>query len=214
MQLPAPKWFATIYAVLFGIALVASILGAAGILVAVPLAILAWFLVKIMFFGLALVIAALAVLALASNLIPSSVPVTKQRVHFQLTPGEARLDEGATFAPIEVYGPGGYSVTVHPEGGPDNLPRTQQTPLATERVRRRCSQSDPDPVPPAIGILRTASAQLVHEYPEPSNEVRQKLAAGQMTPQETMEVFPPQRRPYAITAQMRRAERAAARSRR
>jgi hypothetical protein len=127
MQLPAPKWFATIYAVLFGIALVASILGAAGILVAVPLAVVAWFLVKIMFFGLALVIAALAVLALASNLIPSSVPVTKQRVHFQLTPGEARLDEGATFAPIEVYGPGGYSVTVHPEGGPDNLPRTRYT---------------------------------------------------------------------------------------
>jgi hypothetical protein len=121
MQLPAPKWFATIYAVLFGIALVASILGAG------PLAILAWFLVRIMFFGLALVIAALAVLALASNLIPSSVPVTKQRVHFQLTPREARLDEGATFAPIEVYGPGGYSVTVHPEGGPDTLPRTRYT---------------------------------------------------------------------------------------
>lgn len=93
-------------------------------------------------------------------------------------------------------------------------------PGDVERVRRMgiaayiAGQLSPEGLPDvgveqALGdhpILRTASAQLVHEYPEPSNEVRQKLAAGQMTPQETMEVFPPQRRPYAITAQMQAAK--------
>jgi uncharacterized protein (DUF1800 family) len=93
-------------------------------------------------------------------------------------------------------------------------------PGDVERVRRMgiaayiVSQLSPEGLPDvgveqALGdypILRTASAQLVREYPEPSNEVRQKLAAGQMTPQETMEVFPPQRRPYAITAQMQAAK--------
>jgi len=115
MNLPAPKWFATAYSVLFGTFLVAGILGAE------PVALVAWFLAKIMFFGLAVVVTVVAVLGLAANLIPSAVPKTKQRVLLQITPIPLPLDEHAAFAPLEVYGPGGYSVTLQPaEGGSDH----------------------------------------------------------------------------------------------
>ena len=65
-------------------------------------------------------------------------------------------------------------------------------PGDVERVRRMgiaayiAGQLSPEGLPDvgveqALGdhpILRTASAQLVHEYPEPSNEARQKLRGG------------------------------------
>jgi uncharacterized protein (DUF1800 family) len=93
---------------------------------------------------------------------------------------------------------------------PGDVARVRRMGIAAYIAGQLSPEGLPDvDVEQALGdypILRTASAQLVHEYPEPSNEVRQKLAAGQMTPQETMEVFPPQRRPYAITAQMQAAK--------
>jgi hypothetical protein len=113
MNLPAPKWFASVYAIFFGIFLVAGLLGIG------PVAIVAWFCAKIMFFGLAVVVAAAAVLGLVANLIPSAVPTTKQRICLAITE-RPTTDDGATFVPLHVYGPGGYSVTVQPtQNGPD-----------------------------------------------------------------------------------------------
>jgi uncharacterized protein (DUF1800 family) len=93
---------------------------------------------------------------------------------------------------------------------PGDVERVRRMGIAAYLAAQLSPASPPDdPVEQALGdypILRTASAQLVHEYPEPSNQTRQKLASGQMTQQEMAEVFPPQRRPYAITAQMQAAK--------
>jgi len=74
---------------------------------------------------------------------------------------------------------------LHPEGIPD------------DRVQQALAE---------YPVLMTASALLVQAYPEPSNQIKEKLAMGQMTPQETQAVFPVEHRPYAITAQLQAAK--------
>src|SRR4029453_17111715 len=54
-------------------------------------------------------------------------------------------------------------------------------------------------------VLGQSAAQLVREYPQVTQRVRQRLAQGEMTRQDVMEMYPPERRPAVITSQMQAA---------
>ncbi len=58
---------------------------------------------------------------------------------------------------------------------------------------------------PAYPVLARSAADLVREYPQPTPQVRQQLASGQMSRQAAAEMYPPERRPAVITAQMQAA---------
>jgi uncharacterized protein (DUF1800 family) len=58
---------------------------------------------------------------------------------------------------------------------------------------------------PAYPVLARSAADLVRDYPQPTPQVRQQLASGQMSRQAAAEMYPPERRPAAITAQMQAA---------
>jgi uncharacterized protein (DUF1800 family) len=58
---------------------------------------------------------------------------------------------------------------------------------------------------PAYPVLARSAAELVREYPVPSPQIRQQLASGQMTRQVVVQMYPPERRPAVITAQMQAA---------
>ena len=54
-------------------------------------------------------------------------------------------------------------------------------------------------------VLGQSAAQLVREYPQVTQQVRQRLVQGEMTRQDVMEMYPPERRPAVITSQMQAA---------
>ncbi len=93
---------------------------------------------------------------------------------------------------------------------PGDIERVRQVGLARYIAR----QLDPagiadDAVGPALSpysALAMTTIQLVREYPQPTKEAREKMASGAMTPKEMREIFPPERRPYVITAQMQAAK--------
>ncbi len=93
---------------------------------------------------------------------------------------------------------------------PGDIERVRQMGLARYIAR----QLDPATIPDdAVGLalspysaLAMTSTQLVREYPQPTKEVREKMASGAMTPKEMREIFPAERRPYVITAQMQAAK--------
>jgi uncharacterized protein (DUF1800 family) len=55
---------------------------------------------------------------------------------------------------------------------------------------------------PALGL---SAAQLVREYPQPTREARQRMAEGEMSRRDMMAMYPLERRPAVITAQMQAA---------
>ena len=54
-------------------------------------------------------------------------------------------------------------------------------------------------------VLDATAAQLVRDYPQPTQEMRRQIASGDMTRRELRDLMPPGRRPPAITAQMQAA---------
>ncbi len=85
---------------------------------------------------------------------------------------------------------------------PGDVERVKQMGLAAYIER----QLDPARIPDdaaarvlgAYPVLAMTTRELVREYPQPSQEARKKLGAGEMTRQEMQEMFPPERRPYAM----------------
>jgi uncharacterized protein (DUF1800 family) len=57
----------------------------------------------------------------------------------------------------------------------------------------------------AYPALALSTATLVREYPLPTPQARQRLTSGEMSRQEMMEMYPAERRPAVITAQMQAA---------
>ena len=57
----------------------------------------------------------------------------------------------------------------------------------------------------AYPVLDQSTAALVREYPQPTQQVRQKLAQGEMSRQDVVAMYPPERRPLVITTQMQAA---------
>jgi uncharacterized protein (DUF1800 family) len=92
-------------------------------------------------------------------------------------------------------------------------------PGDVERVRRMGiaayieRQLNPRDIPDAVTeravagypALALSTAQLVHEYPLPSPQVRQRLAQGQMSRPDMMQMYPLERRPAVIAAQLQAA---------
>ena len=92
-------------------------------------------------------------------------------------------------------------------------------PGDVERVRRMGlaayieTQLDPRGIPDpgveqalaAYPALALSTATLVREYPLPTPQARQRLTSGEMSRQEMMEMYPAERRPAVITAQMQAA---------
>jgi uncharacterized protein (DUF1800 family) len=92
-------------------------------------------------------------------------------------------------------------------------------PGDVERVRRMGlaayieTQLDPRGIPDpgveqalaAYPALALSTATLVREYPLPTLQARQRLTSGEMSRQEMMEMYPAERRPAVITAQLQAA---------
>ena len=92
-------------------------------------------------------------------------------------------------------------------------------PGDVERVRRMGlaayieTQLDPRGIPDpgveqalaAYPALALSTATLVREYTLPTPQARQRLTSGEMSRQEMMEMYPAERRPAVITAQMQAA---------
>ena len=70
---------------------------------------------------------------------------------------------------------------------------------------RRIEDPAMEPALAGYPVLGSSPAQLVREYPQPSPQARQRMAQGEMSRQEMMEMYPPERRPAVITTQMQAA---------
>ena len=93
---------------------------------------------------------------------------------------------------------------------PGDLERVRQ--MGVERWIER--QLEPERIPDtaleaALGdypVLAMSAADLYRDYPPPRQQDVQRFQSGQMTPQEIREVFPPERRPAVINAQLQSAK--------
>ena len=74
--------------------------------------------------------------------------------------------------------------------------------LEPERVAAGPLESALAPFP----VLGMSAADLYRDYPPPRLQDLQRLQGGEMTPKEIREVFPPDRRPSAINAQLQAAK--------
>jgi uncharacterized protein (DUF1800 family) len=71
---------------------------------------------------------------------------------------------------------------------------------------QRIADAELDAMLDAFPVLALSAADLYRDYPPPRRLDLQRLRAGGMTPQEIREVFPPERRPGVITAQLQAAK--------
>ena len=92
---------------------------------------------------------------------------------------------------------------------PGDVERVRTMGLAAYVERQLSPRRIEDPaMEPALAgypVLGSSPAQLVREYPQPSPQARQRMAQGEMSRQEMMEMYPPERRPAVITTQMQAA---------
>jgi uncharacterized protein (DUF1800 family) len=92
---------------------------------------------------------------------------------------------------------------------PGDVERVRTMGLAAYVERQLSPRRIEDPaMEPALAgypVLSSGPAQLVREYPQPSPQARQRMAQGEMSRQEMMEMYPPERRPAVITTQMQAA---------
>jgi uncharacterized protein (DUF1800 family) len=92
---------------------------------------------------------------------------------------------------------------------PGDVERVRSMGLAAYIGRQLSPRSIEDPaIEPALAgysVLRGSAADLVREFPQPTPQARQRLAQGEMSRQEMMEMYPPERRPAVITTQMQAA---------
>ena len=57
-----------------------------------------------------------------------------------------------------------------------------------------------------LASLRMSIPEALREYPRPDSKLREKLQSGQMTRQEMIATFPPEKRPFRITADLQTAK--------
>jgi uncharacterized protein (DUF1800 family) len=92
---------------------------------------------------------------------------------------------------------------------PGDVERVRQMGVAAYIERQLSPRSIADPgVEEALAaypVLGQSAAQLVRAYPQPTPQARQRLAQGEMTRQDMMTMYPPERRPVVITTQMQAA---------
>ena len=92
---------------------------------------------------------------------------------------------------------------------PGDVERVRSMGLSAYIGRQLSPRSIEDPATePALAgysVLRGSAADLIREYPQPTPQARQRMAQGEMSRQEMMEMYPPERRPAVITMQMQAA---------
>ena len=92
---------------------------------------------------------------------------------------------------------------------PGDVERVRQIGVAAYVEQQLSPSGIPDPALeqalPAYRVLGQTPAALVREYPQPSQKVLQQLNSGQMSREEAVQMFPLDRRPAVITAQMQAA---------
>jgi uncharacterized protein (DUF1800 family) len=92
---------------------------------------------------------------------------------------------------------------------PGDVERVRRMGLAAYIERQLDPRGIPDPAVEqalaAYPVFALSAATLVREYPLPTPQVRQRLTSGEMSRQEMMELYPAERRPAVITAQMQAA---------
>jgi len=92
---------------------------------------------------------------------------------------------------------------------PGDVERVRRMGLAAYIERQLDPRAIPDPAVEqalaAYPVLTLSTVTLVREYPLPTPQARQRLASGEMSRQEMMEMYPAERRPAVITAQMQAA---------
>jgi uncharacterized protein (DUF1800 family) len=92
---------------------------------------------------------------------------------------------------------------------PGDVDRVRRLGLAVYIEQQLSPRGIPDAAlePALVGypVLTQSAAQLVREYPQIAPQVRQRLAQGEMSRQDLMEMYPPERRPTVITGQMQAA---------
>jgi uncharacterized protein (DUF1800 family) len=92
---------------------------------------------------------------------------------------------------------------------PGDVERVRRTGLAAY-IEQQLSPSriaDPavDQALTGYPVLGQSAAQLVRDYPQLSPQIRQRVAQGEMSRRDVMEMYPLERRPAVITSQMQAA---------
>ncbi len=92
---------------------------------------------------------------------------------------------------------------------PGEIERVRHKGLATYLDRQLHPEAVPNPaVADALAgytVIGATTAELVRDYPQPSPEMRQRLAKGDVGRRELREMLPPGRRPAVVTAQLQGA---------
>jgi uncharacterized protein (DUF1800 family) len=92
---------------------------------------------------------------------------------------------------------------------PGDVARVRGLGIAAYIERQLDPRRIPDPeLEQALGayrVLGLSTVELVREYPPPTAEVRQRLASGEMSRRDMMEIYPTERRPVVVTTQMQAA---------
>ena len=92
---------------------------------------------------------------------------------------------------------------------PGDLERVRRMGVAAYIEQQLSPRSIADPaVEGALAghrVLGLSTVELVREYPQPTPQARQRMAQGEMSRQDMMEMYPPERRPVVITTQMQAA---------
>ena len=92
---------------------------------------------------------------------------------------------------------------------PGDVERVRRMGLAAYIERQLHPQGIPDSAVQqalaAYPVLTLSTVALLRDYPLPTPQARRRLAAGEMSRQEMIEMYPPERRPAVITAQMQAA---------
>jgi uncharacterized protein (DUF1800 family) len=70
---------------------------------------------------------------------------------------------------------------------------------------RRLSDASVSEALSRFDVLAASPAQLVRDYPQPTREMRERVAQGDITRRELRELLPPGRRPAAVTTQLQAA---------
>ncbi|HSL48079.1 MAG TPA: DUF1800 domain-containing protein [Candidatus Deferrimicrobiaceae bacterium] len=92
---------------------------------------------------------------------------------------------------------------------PGDVDRMRAMGIAAYIERQLDARRIPDPaVEQALAgypVLALGTAELVRDYPLPPPQVRQRLASGEMSRREVMEMYPAERRPVVVAAQLQAA---------
>ena len=152
--------------------------------------------------GLMLVLMAGGLAACSSVAPPAATPRLEPPPRYRVTLARSTLTADQQI--VHVLGRLGYGAR------PGEVERLRAEGLSAwiERQLEPGRISD-EAVEPALGaypVLPLTAAELYRDYPPARPQDVQRFQAGQMTPQEIREVFPPNRRPAVITAQLQAAK--------